>query len=170
MEKNLMSCHFTEEDIQIEKKYMKRCSISLVFRKMWIKIPVRYYYTPIVMKEWVGMSSWWTGNSYRLVMDREAWHTAVHGVSKSRTQLSNWTELIITKYKLTLLTTRQANESRDKVLRQGIRLYSDWEDGRLMTENNHLVVLSMPDSFIEPERGDEELVKRQNREGEAVRK
>ena len=24
-----------------------------------------------------------------LVMDREAWRTAVHGVSKSRTQLSN---------------------------------------------------------------------------------
>ena len=28
-----------------------------------------------------------------LVMDREAWHTAVHGVAKSWTQLSNWTEL-----------------------------------------------------------------------------
>ena len=28
-----------------------------------------------------------------LVMDREAWHTAVHGVAKSRIQLSNWTEL-----------------------------------------------------------------------------
>ena len=27
-----------------------------------------------------------------LVMDREAWHTAVCGVSKSQTQLSNWTE------------------------------------------------------------------------------
>ena len=26
-------------------------------------------------------------------MDREAWHAAIHGVSKSRTQLSNWTEL-----------------------------------------------------------------------------
>ena len=28
-----------------------------------------------------------------LVMEREAWHTAVHGVSKSCGWLSNWTEL-----------------------------------------------------------------------------
>ena len=30
---------------------------------------------------------------WKLVMDREAWHGAVHGVTKSRTRLSNWTEL-----------------------------------------------------------------------------
>ena len=28
-----------------------------------------------------------------LVMDREAWHAAVHGAVKSLTRLSNWTEL-----------------------------------------------------------------------------
>ena len=27
-----------------------------------------------------------------LLMDREAWHAAVHGVTKSLTQLSNWTD------------------------------------------------------------------------------
>ena len=33
------------------------------------------------------------GKVLELVMDREAWPTAIHGVAKSRTQLSDWTEL-----------------------------------------------------------------------------
>ena len=32
-------------------------------------------------------------NLWELVMDREPWHPAIHGVTKSRTWLGNWTEL-----------------------------------------------------------------------------
>ena len=38
-----------------------------------------------------------------LVMDREAWHAVIHGVAKSWTRLSNWTELIDLYYSINIL-------------------------------------------------------------------
>ena len=48
-------------------------------------------------------------NLRELAMDRETWSAAIHGVPKSQTQLSNWTELnwteppVIYKYKLIIM-------------------------------------------------------------------
>ena len=48
-----------------------------------------------------------------LVMDREAWHATVHGVARSRTWLSDWTELnwYIYTYKVLLSCTKNYIQS-----------------------------------------------------------
>ena len=48
------------------------------------------------------------GELQELVRDREAWQAVIHGVAKSRTQLSDWTELnwwVISKETLEILKT-----------------------------------------------------------------
>ena len=51
-----------------------------------------------------------------LLMDREAWHAAVHGVARNRTQLSDWTELGLISIRLTKKTERSRSRSwREKM-------------------------------------------------------
>ena len=46
--------------------------------------------------EMVGWHHWLNGHEFEqapeMVVDKEAWHAAVHGVAKSRVQMSNWTD------------------------------------------------------------------------------
>ena len=51
-----------------------------------------------------------------LVLDREASDAAVHGVAKSRTQLSNWTELGGLNNRSLFLMALEAGKSKIKVL------------------------------------------------------
>ena len=68
-----------------------KCSESKVLgvkpSKLWCNKPSRWIYAPLKL---VDMS---LSKLRELVMDREAWRDAIHGVAKSRTQLSDWTEL-----------------------------------------------------------------------------
>ena len=54
---------------------------------------------------------------WELVMDREAWRAAIHGVTKGRTRLSDWTELNWTELSLMQDLSHEAKKSHKQGLR-----------------------------------------------------
>ena len=86
---------------------LKNISPEHALEGLMLNLKLQYYGHPHAVKDWrqedkwttedemVVLHHWLNGMSLsklqELVMDREAWHAAVHGVTKSRTRLSDWT-------------------------------------------------------------------------------
>ena len=100
-----------------------------------------------------------------LVMDREAWRASIHGVAKSRTRLSDWSDLIWNVYRHSLTLWRKDHHNPFLngsftyfFLRQGLLIPSlkckveewsnPWEPGYLGSQNSPQFCQGILSKFI----------------------
>ena len=68
--------------------------ISWYFLALFNRLSALLFYTFASFHSSLFCSIMWCAQPFLIhCMDKEAWHAAIHGVTKSRTQLSSWTEL-----------------------------------------------------------------------------
>jgi hypothetical protein len=56
--KNELNRAFSKEEVQMAKKHMKKCSPSLAIKEMQIKTTLRFYLSPVRIKNMMNNLCW----------------------------------------------------------------------------------------------------------------